>query len=234
MSNFRFTRPEAFPPIIKNLIIINVIVWLAQMMYDSQYQLTNKLGLWTIQVPEFKPYQFVTHMFAHSPGMPFHILFNMLMLWMFGRVLENVWGHKRFLFFYLACGLGAAICHELVQYIQYERVLPEIYSAFQEGDTLRAQELVNKFGPAIGASGAVMGVMVGFAFLFPNTELFIMFIPIPVKAKWAVLGYFAIDLFAGVNPSNTDNIAHFAHIGGAITGFIIVWIWNKTNKRTLY
>jgi len=99
---------------------------------------------------------------------------------------------------------------------------------------LLAQQLANKFGPAIGASGAVMGVMVGFAFLFPNTELFIMFIPIPIKAKWAIMGYVAIDLFAGVNPSSSDNIAHFAHLGGAITGFIIVYIWNKKNKRTLY
>ena len=116
MSNFRFTRPEAFPPIIKNLIIINAIVWLAQLIYEGQYQLTSKLGLWPVQSPNFRPYQVVTHMFAHSPDMPSHIIFNMLMLWMFGRVLENVWGPKRFFIFYFACGLGAAALHLAIQY----------------------------------------------------------------------------------------------------------------------
>ena len=230
MSNFRFTKPEAFPAIIKNLIIINVIVWLAQMMYDKQFDLTNKLGLWTIQSEEFKPYQIVTHMFTHSPTMPFHIIFNMFTLWMFGRVLENIWSHKRFLFFYLACGIGAAICHELVQYFQYEKML----EVFSSGDIIRARRMMLNFGPAVGASGAVMGVMVAFAFLFPNTELFIMLIPIPIKAKWAILGFVALDLFGGVNPTSGDNIAHFAHLGGALTGFIIVYIWNKTNKRRFY
>ena len=234
MSNFRFTRPEAFPAIIKNLIIINVIVWLAQVMYDGQFNLTSKLGLWTIQSPNFRPYQFVTHMFAHSPSLFFHILFNMLTLWMFGRILENLWGHKRFLFFYLACGLGAAICHELVQYIQYEKAIEQVYRAMEYGDTGPAKELFASLAPAVGASGAVMGVMVAFAFLFPNTELYLMFLHIPIKAKWAILGFVALDLFGGINPTQGDNIAHFAHLGGALTGFIIVFIWNKTNKRTLY
>jgi|KBSSwiStaDraftv2_1062776.scaffolds.fasta_scaffold323836_2 membrane associated rhomboid family serine protease len=234
MSNFRFTRPEAFPPIIKNLIIINAIVWLAQLIYEGQYQLTSKLGLWPVQSPNFRPYQVVTHMFAHSPDMPFHIIFNMLMLWMFGRVLENVWGHKRFLFFYLACGIGSAISHMTVEYFQYKEILAvaEMYRSL--GQYELARELLAQPAYAVGASGAVMGVMVGFAFLFPNTELFIMFIPIPVKAKWAILGLVALDLFGGVNPTSGDNIAHFAHLGGAVTGFIIVYIWNRTNKRTLY
>lgn len=234
MSNFRFTRNDSFPPIIKNLIIINVLVWVAQLMYDKQYDLTSKLGLWPIESDEFKPYQFATHMFAHSPDLLVHIFFNMFTLWMFGRILENVWGHKRFLFFYLACGIGAAICHEAVQYFRYEDAMAQAYTAFERGDISRAQELVSNVGPAVGASGAVMGVMVAFAMLFPNTELYLMFIPVPIKAKWAVMAFVALDLFGGVSNYSGDNIAHFAHLGGALTGFIIVMIWNRTNRKTLY
>lgn len=234
MSNFRFTRPDRFPPITKNLIIINALVFVAQLMFDKQYDLTAKLGLWPVESVHFKPYQIFTHLFTHSPTLLFHILFNMLTLWMFGRVLENVWGAKRFLTFYLACGLGAAIAHLAVGYFQYKEVLDAIRELDAQGQTDLANMYRDAPAYAVGASGAVMGVMVAFAFLFPNTELYVMLIPVPVKAKWAILGLIAIDLFGGVNPSKGDNIAHFAHLGGAVTGFIIVWIWNKTNRRTLY
>lgn len=234
MSNFRFTRPETFPPIIKNLIIINVIVWLAQLMYDKQYQITDKIGLWPVESPHFKPYQVVTHMFAHSPDLFFHILFNMLTLWMFGRILENVWGHKRFLLFYLACGIGSAIAHMTVEYFQYHDVIVYADMLKMTGQYQEAERILAMPVYAVGASGAVMGVMVAFAFLFPNTELYLMFLPIPIKAKWAIIGFVALDLFGGVNPTQGDNIAHFAHLGGALTGFIIVYFWNRTNKRTLY
>lgn len=210
MSNFRYTRPDSFPPVVKNLIIINVLVWVAQLMFDREYGLTLKLALWPIDAPFFKPYQVFSHMFTHAPGTPFHLLFNMLTLWMFGRILENVWGAKRFLLFYLACGIGAAAAH------------------------LGEQYFTHGMSPAVGASGAVMGVMVAFAFLFPNTSLYIMFIPVPIKAKWAIAGLIAIDIFGGITPIPGDSIAHFAHLGGALTGFIIVFIWNKTNRRTLY
>jgi membrane associated rhomboid family serine protease len=247
MSNFRFTRPDNFPPIVKNLVIINVLVFFAQAIFDNQFHLTEKLTLQpiiseqlkealqqnapTVDIPHFSPYQIFTHMFTHAP-LPqiFHILFNMLILWMFGKVLENVWGSKRFLFFYLACGLGAAIFHLLIQYFRSEYLLlPVVLDMDQIG--------FNKYGGAlagaVGASGAIMGVMAAFAFLFPNTPLYIMFLPIPVKAKWVVIGYVLLDLFGGLGAFQ-DNIAHFAHLGGAITGFIIVFIWNKTNRRTLY
>jgi rhomboid-like protein len=151
-------------------------------------------------------------MFLHSPSIDtfFHILFNMFALYMFGRILENVWGGKRFLIYYLACGVGASITH------------------------LVMQEIMGGYSFAIGASGAVMGVMVAFAYLFPNTELMIMPFPFPVKAKWVVIGYVALDLFGGFGKIQGDNIAHFAHLGGALVGFIILLIWNKTNRRTLY
>ena len=233
MSNFRFTRYDSFPPVIKNLIIINALVWVAQLMFKSQ-DLTAKLGLWPVESDHFRPYQVVTHMFTHSPDSPFHILFNMFTLYIFGRILENVWGAKRFLFFYLACGIGAAIAHMTVAYFEYKEILEAISRLEAAGNTFEADQLRDLSAYAVGASGAVMGVMVAFAFLFPNTPLYLMFIPIPIKAKWVVIGFIALDLFGGINPQQGDNIAHFAHLGGAVTGFIIVWIWNKTNRKTLY
>jgi membrane associated rhomboid family serine protease len=247
MSQFRYYRPDRFPPIVKNLIIINVLVYAAQVVLDSQFALTEKFMMWPLmpqqlhqllvqsgaleETQRFRPYQIVTHMFSHAPPpMIFHILFNMFMLWMFGRVLENVWGGKRFLFFYLACGLGAAALHLGMQYFRCEQLL----QAFLHNDVAAVKRQIGAVAPALGASGAVMGVMVAFAMLFPNTELYIMFIPIPVKAKWAILGFVALDLFGGFSNLPGDNIAHFAHLGGALTGFIIVMIWNKTNRRTLY
>jgi membrane associated rhomboid family serine protease len=214
MSNFRYTRPDNFPPVVKNLIIINILVWIAQVSLDMKYDLTSRLALWPIGSEQFQPYQIATHMFAHAARNPnggiviYHILFNMFALWMFGRILENVWGGKRFLIFYLVCGVGAAFVHLLVQY------------------------LTGSFSEAVGASGAIMGIFAAFAYLFPNTELYIMLIPIPVKAKWAVLGLAAIDIFGGI--TGGDNVAHFAHLGGALTGFILVLIWNKTNRKRFY
>jgi membrane associated rhomboid family serine protease len=169
--------------------------------------LTNRLMLYPVESGLFEPYQIATHMFAH--GFFFHILFNMFALWMFGRELENRWGPQRFLLFYLVCGIGAAITHLAVQY------------------------LMGNGAPALGASGAVMGVLVAYAYLFPNTTLIIFPIPVPIKAKWAVLGYVAIDLFSGVT-GRGDNVAHFAHLGGALTGFILVLIWNKTGRKRFY
>lgn len=220
MSNFRYTRPDNFPPVVKNLIIINGLVWIAQVMLDKQYDLTGLLALYPIGYG-FNPYQLVTHMFAHQAWVGefnrfgefkehvvfTHILFNMFGLWMFGKILENVWGAKRFLQFYLICGLGAGLVHLGIEYFTMN------------------------LSSAVGASGAVMGIFAAFAYLFPNTELYIMFIPIPIKAKWAILGLAAYDIFGGI--TGGDNIAHFAHLGGALTGFIMVLIYNR-NRKTFY
>ncbi len=247
MSNFRFTRPDSFPPIVKNIIIINVLVYAAQILLANQFDVTEKLMMWPV-MPEklhellvqakyldssmkFQPYQLATHMFAHAPPPTlFHILFNMFTLYMFGRVLENVWGPKRFLIFYLVSGLGAAALHLGIQYFRCEQLL----QAFDSNDIISVKERLGAVAPALGASGAIMGVMAAFAYLFPNTQLYIMFIPFPVKAKWAMLGLAAIDLFGGVARISGDNLAHFAHLGGALTGFLLVLFWNKTNRRTLY
>jgi membrane associated rhomboid family serine protease len=227
MSDFRYYRPNNFPPIVKNLIIINVLVWVAQLTIEG---LTEKLMLYPVVSKEFSSYQVATHMFAHSPSLFFHLLFNMFGLWMFGKVLENVWGPKKFLFFYFVCGVGAALCHMGVDYITWQQA-QEAYAA---GDFGKAQMYANSLGPALGASGAVMGILAAFAYLFPNTELFIMFIPFPIKAKWAVIGMVAIDLFGGFNRFSGSSVAHFAHLGGALTGFIIVLIWNKLDRRRFY
>jgi membrane associated rhomboid family serine protease len=244
MSNFKITRPDNFPPIVKNLIIINVLVYIAQVTL-KQYGITERISLYPIMPAElhqilvenkiyepfeqFYPYQIATHLFAHSPQMIIHILFNMFGLWMFGRILENVWGAKRFLLFYLICGVGAAACHLAIQYFRCQ----ELLHAIKANDPI-AQNLIGAASPALGASGAIMGIFAAFGYLFPNTELYLMFIPIPIKAKWAMLGLAAYDLFGGVANMSGDNVAHFAHLGGAITGFILVLIWNKSSRRRFY
>lgn len=204
--SFRYTRPDSFPPIVKNLLFINGLFFLATHFLFQDIGLIAMFGLWPIDTENFKPYQLFTHMFTHIDFG--HILFNMFNLWMFGRVLESVWGSKKFLTFYLICGVGAAAVHLAIQY------------------------LTGDYSYAVGASGAVMGVMVGFAYLFPNTELMLYF-AIPVKAKWIILALIAVDLFAGLGRTSTG-IAHWAHLGGAATGFLLVYIWNKTNKKTFY
>ena len=212
----QYYRPNNFPPVVKNLLIINVLFFIANFALGARFFIEGEgptvlnviFGLWPVQTPLFKPYQFFTHMFSHaSLG---HIFFNMFGLWMFGKILENLWGSKRFLIFYIACGLGAAVAHLIVQY------------------------LTGSIAFAVGASGAVMGIFIAFGYLFPNTELYLMFIPIPIKAKYLMLGLVALDLFGGFAQISGDNIAHFAHLGGALTGFILVLFWNKTNRKTLY
>lgn len=230
--SFRYTRPDSLPPVVKNLIFINALFFLAtEFLFRDfgDFGLRGTFGLWPINNENFRPYQIFTHMFTHAGFM--HILFNMFGLWMFGRILENVWGSKRFLLFYLICGVGAAACHLIMQYFRCEDLLHTIVT------NPNNPEIVSKIGaaaPALGASGAIMGIFAAFGYLFPNTELYIMFIPVPVKAKWAMLGLAAIDLFGGVANISGDNVAHFAHLGGALTGFILVLIWNKTNRRRFY
>lgn len=190
-------------PVVLNLIIINALVWFAQLALDSSFQITDRFALYPYGSPLFEPYQLVTHMFTH--GGWGHILFNMFALWSFGSLLERSWGPKRFLIFYLACGLAAGLAH-----LVFENV------------------------PAVGASGAIMGLFAAFAYLFPNSELILFPIPFPVKAKYAVAVMAGIDLFGGVAPTYGGNIAHFAHLGGLAMGFILVIIWNKTNRKTFY
>lgn len=203
MAYNSFRPSQSATPVVLNLIIINVIVFVAQYLLDNtggqSGWLTNKLALYSYDTGLFKPYQLVTHMFAH--GGFFHILFNMYALWLFGAVLEKTWGPKRFLIFYLVCGLAAGL----------------------------TQMFLVSQGAAIGASGAVMGLLAAFAYTFPNVEFFILPIPFPIKAKYLAMVYAAIDIFGGFSGGG-DNVAHFAHLGGLAMGFILAIIWNK-NKR---
>jgi len=239
---------EAFrntPPVTKNLIVANVSIWLISITVASvsSFPVYRLLGLHPVSSPYFYPWQFVTHMFMHDISRIFHIFFNMWALWMFGRMLESVWGSRRFLFFYLVTGLGAAAFHLLVNYLQFAseiaylkeagggQISLETISYVFESDT---QKLIackrSLITPTVGASGAVYGVLLGFGMLFPNTRLFIIPFPFPIKAKWLVIGAGVIELVTGITGSNSG-IAHFAHLGGMIFGFILIKYWNKFTKN---
>lgn len=225
MPSYRPGFPS-FPPIIKALIIINVIVFCGQLAIPD---LTEWGALHYWKSPLFKPHQIITHMFMHDPHNFLHIIFNMLVLWMFGAVLENYWGSKRFINFYLICGIGAAIAQMVM--IPWE-VGREVHAAVPPEYWDEAIQVnVDRFS-MIGASGAIMGVMAAFAYLFPNTELFIYFIPIPVKAKYVIPVFVLLDIFGGI--SGGDNIGHFAHLGGALVGLLIVLFQNRNNRRNFY
>ena len=202
MAYNNYRPSQKIPPIVLNLIIINVIVFIAQYALDSSLNLTMRFALYPYNSGYFKPYQLVTHMFLH--GGFFHILFNMWALWLFGSVLEKVWGPKKFLIFYLVCGLAAGL----------------------------AETFLVSGGPAIGASGAIMGLLGAFAYTFPNTQFYMIPFPFPIKAKYMAAIFAAFDLFGGF--AGSDNVAHFAHLGGLAMGLILVIIWNKTDKRTFY
>lgn len=224
----RFQRTT---PIVLNLIIINVLVYFAQIAFGGSEPLNRVNDLFALhhyKSEEFRPYQVVTHMFMH--GGFFHLLFNMLALWMFGSVVERVWGPKRFLTFYLVCGLAAALTQMGSYVFDYWQIDHMLLSAEME---MQYQQSM-RMACTVGASGAIMGVLAAFGYLFPNTELFIMPIPFPVKAKWAIIGIIALDVFGGISRVPGDNIAHFAHVGGAVTGFLLVLYWNKTNRQTFF
>jgi membrane associated rhomboid family serine protease len=195
------------PPIVLNLIIINILFFFAELLLGGSggfvAELIANLTLFPIESGFFQPYQLISYMFLHA-GFS-HLLLNMFGLWMFGSLMENLWGPKRFLIFYVVCGLAAGI----------------------------AQLLLGN-GPAVGASGAIMGLLVAYGYTFPNTQLFVFPIPFPIKAKWAVIGILALDIFGGLSNSPADNIAHFAHLGGAVIGFIIVLYWNRTDRQRFY
>jgi membrane associated rhomboid family serine protease len=214
-------RLQKESPVVFNLIIINVLVFIIQMLFDKNPDniVSNKLAIHHFSSPYFEPYQVITNMFAHG-SIP-HILFNMFTLYTFGVWLEKVWGTKRFLIFYFTCGIVAGLSQMmfLKDVVQFDPV---------------SGQNVLYIGSALGASGAIMGLFAAFAYLFPNTELMLFIIPIPIKAKFMVFFMAAIDLFGGLHPGAGDGIGHYAHLGGLLMGFILVIIWNKTNRKTFY
>lgn len=220
-------------PVVLNLIIINALVYIAQKMVLS-FDVTEWGALHYYKSDLFKPHQFITSMFMHDTASFGHILFNMFALWMFGSILERFLGSKRFLIFYLMCGIGAGIVIQLSIPFSAEQFAKSPQALSHGMDASQLIEAYKQQYEAIGASGAIMGVMAAFAYLFPNTELYVMFIPIPVKAKYVIPVLVFIDLFGGLHQFAGDNIGHFAHLGGALFGFLIIFFWNKTNRRTFY
>jgi membrane associated rhomboid family serine protease len=236
------------PPIVKNLIFINILMLLAYYAVGSVFDvdLIKTLGIYFPKSEQFKPLQIVTHMFMH--GGFWHLFFNMFALYMFGQVLEQVWGPKRFLIYYFVCGLGAAFIHESVIAFQYfhlanslspedlQSVLTEGTALFNKGlgfgnTTMDSLEILLNT-PTVGASGAIFGVLLAFGMLFPNTQLMLLFPPIPIRAKYFVLIYGGIELYLAITQPG-GNIAHAAHLGGMLFGYILIRYWRKTTN-TLY
>ncbi len=275
-------RPNSFnvlPLVVKNLLIINGLFFLATYALSNQIDLADKLGLHYPFSEKFQIYQVITYMFMHGGLM--HLVFNMFALWMFGNTLENYWGPKRFLTYYIITGIGAAVCHYTVVYFQVQPTLDivnvyisnpsgEAFQAFLNSEhfKLTSMEMLNHYNDniptyfnqavaannntealrisvdymqsfktdflnapvVIGASGSVFGILLAFGMLFPNTMLYVYF-AIPVKAKWFVVIYGAMELFSGIANSATDNVAHFAHLGGMLFGFILILYWKKKSNH---
>lgn len=246
---------SSIPPVTKNILILNILFYITTLVLAGKgIDLIQLLGAHYVNSPLFEPYQIVTYFFMHSKDF-FHILFNMLMLVMFGAHLERIWGPKRFFIFYIASAIGAFALYNIIgvyQIIQLKEQLTQLgydlssinqiianneltqIPLLHPDDTNILSEYLSKsIIPMVGASGAIYGIMAGFAYLFPNTELMLLFPPIPVKAKWLISVYFVIELYSSFQNYQGDNVAHLAHVGGGITGFILVFIWNK-NRSTFY
>ncbi len=237
---------------IKHLIIINVILFIAPQLFKG-IDLQNIFALHFPENPEFGFWQYLTHMFMHDQSSFMHILFNMYGLWAFGTPLEQTWGRNKFLFFYFSAGFGSAAIYTLVNYYQFQDIFDlflnaglnknEVYSIINAGQTsdIRviqniSQEQFNEITSlyntrAVGASGAVYGILVAFGLSFPNEKLAMLFFPIPIAAKYFIPIMIFSALFFGITNYSGDNIAHFAHIGGALIGFIIAWYWKKNQFK---
>ena len=213
------------PTVTKNLLILNVLAFVAYIIFSGMgIDLNNLLGLHFFLSNDFHLWQLVTYMFMHGGYM--HILMNMFMLWMFGMVMENVWGSKKFLLYYMVTGIGAGLCQELAQYATYmaEGLNHWQYVATKMGHIPTENYL--SLWTTVGASGAVYGVLLAFGLTFPNERMFIIPIPIPLKAKWIIFGSIAIELFSAMGTSN-DGVAHLAHLGGMLFGYLLIRYWRK-------
>lgn len=278
--SFQEYRPTGFnvlPPVIKNLLIINGIFFVATIIFELKLHIDladEYLGLHYFGSEKFLPHQIITYMFMH--GGFSHILFNMFALWMFGNVMENYWGAKKFLIFYVVCGLGAALTHYAIFYFQIQPVM-ETLSAYLTHPDLKnfegifqplltenihrpseaMSELINQFNSlsgnpseqlqssidlmnrfridflnepvVVGASGAVFGLLLAFGMSFPNSMIYMYFL-FPIKAKWFVMMYGALELYSGIQSNPGDNVAHFAHLGGMLFGFILIKFWQKSRR----
>lgn len=235
------------PPVVLNLLILNILMWAFMALSPvADRVLTKYLALYYFTSPTFHPWQLITYMFLH--GGFGHLFFNMFALFIFGRTIERTMGSARFLFYYLTCGVCAALvqmgvfafmihnleqvignpdlCRDLIAangYIDYS-IYPESLVNAYYPELVKLYQFVNT--PLVGASGAIYGVLLAFGFLFPNVPVYLFFIPIPIKAKWLIIGYFVLELAYGVGGS-ADGVAHFAHLGGMIFGFLMLLYWKK-------
>ena len=209
----------------KNLLIVNFLAFVATWVLELRgIDITSLLGLHFFMAKDFHLYQFITYMFLH--GGFTHIFFNMFALWMFGAVVERVWGPKKFLFYYISCGIGAGLIQEVAQYINYIAEGLDTFERVNLGGTLMLTEDYLNLWTTIGASGAVYAILLAFGMIFPNERLFIIPFPFPIKAKWLVIGYIAIELFSALSGPG-DGVAHTAHLGGMLFGFIMIRYWKK-------
>lgn len=229
-NEVRMGEFQILPPVVKNLLIINALFFLADVVLGFKgIDLSNWLGLHYFQASNFAFWQPVTYMFMH--GNFGHLFFNMFALWMFGAAVENYWGVKKFLIYYFVAGVGAALVYELWQYIDFNYIMHvQDYSGVQISlkETITVDQFMNRF-TMVGASGAVYGLLLAFGMLFPNSLIYIYFL-IPVKAKWFVLIYGGIEVLYCIFASS-DGIAHIAHLGGMLFGLLLILLWRKRDRR---
>ena len=214
------------PIITKNLLILNVLIYLASVVLDMRgINLAAWGGLHFFMASDFHLFQFVTYQFLHGSFM--HLFFNMFALWMFGGVVETVWGAKRFLFYYILCGIGAGLCQEVVQYVTYanQGLAAYEYVNITGYGQIGVADYLNQWN-TIGASGAVYAILLAFGMTFPEDRIFIFPLPVPIKAKWFVIGYAAIELFSAMS-SPGDGVAHMAHLGGMLFGLLLILYWRR-------
>lgn len=249
--NYYRPASQMFPPVIKNLVIINVLCWLATITFRRYgFDLVQYLGLHYWKADDFNVAQFVTYMFLHDTSSISHIFFNMFGLWMFGKDIENFWGGKRFLIYYFVTGIGAGIIQQITWGIDIYPIATAINQVLAGGDInllapylqsvptghvsaadlISLKESLYNTPITIGASGAIFGILLAFAMLFPQARIFFLFIPIPIRAPYFVAFYALCELFMGVNNFHGDNVAHFAHLGGMIFGLLLILYWKKKNN----
>ena len=214
------------PTVTKNLLVINVLAFFATLiLMPMNVDMEQTGGLHFFLASDFHLYQFVTYMFLH--GGVAHLFFNMFALWMFGCVIENVWGPKKFIFYYIFCGIGAGLCQEIVQFIEFYFTVVAQFPGSTMGDAITIMQNSNLNGAiTIGASGAVYAILLAFGMTFPNERIFIFPLPVPIKAKWFVCIYAAIELISAMSSAG-DGVAHMAHLGGMLFGFLLINYWRK-------
>ncbi|RKR85290.1 rhomboid-like protein [Mucilaginibacter gracilis] len=237
MSNYRQSPLANLTPVVKNLLIINIIFYVATWLLGSHINMVRLFSAFYFDSELFKPWQIISYMFMHDPNNIMHIIGNMFALFIFGPALEQTMGSKRFFNFYFICGIGALFCNMAVQAIEIHNIV-RTYTVVDwtvlEGSPAYQKMAEIYYTPILGASGAVFGILIAFAVLFPDVELMLIFFPIPIKAKYFVSGYVVFELISGLGQFKGDSVAHFAHIGGALFGFIMIKIWGLNRRDNFY